>query len=382
VMVFQLSTHGISISLKYGLCGETALCLAAYALCIVTSQYEQSLRLTRLANQILLQSHRKVLGGWTILASASSIFPWNNNDHAQILKLFNQGYRYGMECGDIEVAILNRILAMTHSLVLGYSLKEVDKSMRGTMEQLLFYNLKASHRVLKEYENLIFYLTDKKKPNFEDLECFGLNISDCSKTMRLKVGFLLRMLLGIHFGEFAFAKVIVTRMISMGLVTKGGNYGYQILYWSYSFFMAAGLARQTGKSKYRIKAQKIARQVKKFPRSHSCDSIYLTMKAELITMQDKKHSFTNVQATYDQAIHALLKAGYIQYAALACSFAGEYFLRINKKDSSGKYFYQAKLCYREWGAISLVDRLGEKLGSYVPLQTRDDFLSEYVACQS
>ena len=380
-IIFEFAVRGISISLKYGLCGESALCLAAYALCIVTSQYEQSLRLTRLAQKILDQSHRKTVGGWTLVASASSIFPWNDNNHAQILKLFNQGYRYGMECGDIEVAILNRTCAIAHSLVLGYSLTEVDKSMRGTMEQLLFYNLKASYRVLKEYENLIVYLTDRNRPNFEDLGCFGQNVSDCSQAMRLKVGFLLRMLLGVHFGEFAFAKMMVTRMSSMGLTTKGGIYPYQMLYWSYYFFMAAGLAHQTRKSKYRIMAQKMAKQVKKFPRSHNCSSIYLIMKAELITMRDEGHSIINIQATYDKAIHALLKAGYIQYAALASSFAGEYFLRINKKDLSGKYFSQAKMCYREWGAKSLVDHLGEKLGSYVSLQTSDDFLSEYVACQ-
>eukprot|EP00555_Chaetoceros_dichaeta_P014564 CAMPEP_0198271706 /NCGR_PEP_ID=MMETSP1447-20131203/50292_1 /TAXON_ID=420782 /ORGANISM="Chaetoceros dichaeta, Strain CCMP1751" /LENGTH=200 /DNA_ID=CAMNT_0043964447 /DNA_START=32 /DNA_END=634 /DNA_ORIENTATION=- len=159
-----------------------------------------------------------------------------------------------------------------------------------------------------------------------------------------------------------------------------GSYAYQILYWSYSFFMAAGLARQTGKAKYRYMAQKIANQIKGFPRSDTFNSIYVLMKVELTTMRmrSKLQSITTIQSAYDQAICALLKAGYIQYAALACDFAGEYFLKINEDDLCGKYFSQAKMCYEEWGSKSLSDHLQEKITLSTSYQTSKAFFSEYV----
>jgi len=370
---FRLAICGIRMTLEHGLCGESALCLTVYACCIVNGQFKRSLRLAHLAQKILDQSNSKGVGGWSIVTSTVSISPWNDDNISRTTKMFRTGYRYGMESGDIEVAILNRVCAIAHSLVLGYSLIEVNKAIEETMEHLIFYSLKASKRILMEYMTLLC-LTSSSRPDFEDLGRYETENETASNGKVLKVGCLFRLLLGVHFGEYNFAQTMVKKMASM----ISDSYAYQILCWSYSFFTAAGLARQTGKAKYRYMAQKIANQIKGFPRSDNFSSIYLLMKAELTTMRSKLPSITTIQSAYDQAICALLKAGYIQYAALACDFAGEYFLTINEEDLCGKYFSQAKMCYEEWGSKSLSDHLQEKITLSMSYKTSKAFLSEYV----
>lgn len=362
-----LAVRGIQITLKYGLCGESALCLSIYAQLIIKKQYERSLRLTHLAHKILDQGNAQGVGGWTLVSSASIILR-NDNNHAKIMSILQQGYRYGMESGDIEVAIASRVAAINCALVSGYSLLEVNKSIDETIEQSLFYNVKSQREIIMEYK-LTHFLTKRDIPNFKDLGCFAVEGETCSK-LKLGAGCVLRIMLGVHFGEYAFARTM-TKMVS--LMTFHFR-DIQILRWSYSFFMAAGLARQTGKSKYRTMAKKIAKLFTRFPKSSTC--IHQLMKAQLVATKVKLQPISTVQLVYDQAIIRLLKAGFIQYVGLGCDFAGEYFLSMNKTDLAGKYFSQAKLCYKEWGARALESHMEHKMRSCMPHQTSSSFISE------
>jgi hypothetical protein len=129
----------------------------------------------------------------------------------------------------------------------------------------------------------------------------------------------------------------------------------------------AALYRLSGKRQCKNKAQEAKKAMKVLLKTKGMNSLHkwYLMKAECSASFGTKKSSSEIKESYDQAILAAGRAGFLQDAALANELAGEYFRRTGDSYWTQIHFTEARDLYREWGATQKAAHLVEGRGIYM-----------------
>ena len=300
--------------------------------------------------------------------------------HEKSLETYRQGHFAGMESGDIESAFLNSFAAVQLAQCCGSPLGSIGIITRELLLQMDLYNIKSVSCLMDQVYLSNQYLSGSIKciePPWHDLATEPLgDRRTSSENLRLLHWYLVRVELGVYFGNYEFADQMAEELRKVlprhpAFITKS----FRLFY---SSLAAAGKSRQmkgkrTQVRKYKKKAKRHAIELGYLNKSHGANSYHreLILLAEL-NLVDKEQN----KVSYDTAINACLKVGHIHDAALGSELAGKYYLAKNDHKEGTishttnqklirRHFTRARDLYSLWGAHAKVEQLQRERGDYI-----------------
>ena len=132
------------------------------------------------------------------------------------------------------------------------------------------------------------------------------------------------------------------------------------------FYKAISLfdqARTTKRKKFAGHARKYLRKIKHFEQRGNPNAVHLRhlLEAELLSIQRK---FDESEKSFQSALVAASRGGFIHHAALTSERYGEFLLRVLADEREAAFRFQESIrLYADWGATKKRDLLLEKYRS-------------------
>eukprot|EP00980_Cylindrotheca_fusiformis_P007764 scaffold1648_cov115-Cylindrotheca_fusiformis.AAC.19 len=352
----------IRLSLEHGFTGRTAIALSGYAAYLSYSDSQNAaVRMGRLAVRMLEKVEDRKKAEPSIIFTVSNIIDCWNKPMEVILRSQHKAFKSAMECGNIEIAFLNRIGAFRYMLLSGYPLDAVAKFGAETLEQLGLYNAALTRSYMIEC------LMPLKHLQSGENKCdWGLWLNTSiegskDEKYQLLFHFLSRLFLGVMFGNLEFSKRISDKLAVHAQTDILHCNLVQRLF--FSGLTYSRLARQSGKKKHLIRSRQFADKLRKLIYSKGTTPLHLLKLLDADILASSGRGRDEIQASYDIAIAMALETGHIQFAALGSEIAGEVFLRKGDESLGKRFMFDARALYKEWQAFAKVDDLVMKYSS-------------------
>ena len=176
--------------------------------------------------------------------------------------------------------------------------------------------------------------------------------------------------MAFFFHELKIAESLVKPFQRLAKVEVATYHTTSILVF-YCGLVASGLARTTGKRKYKHQAKRWTIKMKAIMQQKGLNNLhrYLLMKANCLAAErDSQKEFNKVKEAFDKSITVAGRSGFTQDAAIGNELAGEYCLLVGDDFWSKHYFSRAYELYLEWGATVKADHMKERRGNYIHLE--------------
>ncbi|CAB9499312.1 protein kinase [Seminavis robusta] len=385
----------LRVTFRHGICGHAAFALAAYGLIItgeMSGDEKQSLRMARLAREVLKETNAKNVESSTTVVVAGFVEAWSIPIH-QTLETYEQGMQAGLETGDIEFAYFNSDGKLLHSIVAGRSLGSVEEEVKRVIPELRQHSLETSLATCLALRKLLSLLRGQADPSSAKRSMFGdgeihSKAHKCADSLEpskagqndhhLVWSYWGQLQLSYYFGDYTEAD----RAAKMFEIEGGKHNSSYVARGTWLFFtgmIASSLARTTGLGKYERRARKASERTKAIIRRcgltllhrHALmEADYLMTKSTACFrgQQERKlpsaaEKLATIEA-FDRAIAAAIGAGVTQDIALAHVLAGEFCVHCGDSDEAKKHFLEGRRMFHKWGARAIVDDLTEKRAEF------------------
>ncbi|KAL7570248.1 hypothetical protein ACA910_020671 [Epithemia clementina (nom. ined.)] len=357
----------VEITVNNGICAVSCVGFGIYAmlLCGAGNDIDEAYRYGKLAMAMLDRSSSRA---WLCRVSAAyygCVYGWKRPVQECIEPLRN-AFRIGIECGDIEFAMVNANIMFWNQLNYA-SLSELDQEIASVTDRMKFYGQETNLKVIIPYWQFLNNLMGKARDDPK------LLIGDVYDETTMDVDYIPtvsswnyyhRMVLSYMVGDYdqAFTEsqgceVLISH--PLGAVDTV----------SLIFFVAmTNLAKA---SRARKKTQKYIAKAVKYLKyiSHvakHCPLNFLgqqfLLEAELCVLRGDHFS---VLAKYTSAVAVLREAGMLMPTALANERAGRYFLSVGNKEIGHPFLMEAVRLYSEWGSLLKLNCLVAEFGGMV-----------------
>jgi diguanylate cyclase (GGDEF)-like protein len=350
-------------ALQAGLSRFSSFAFSVYGmlLAVVLNRYDSARKMGRLATEIAQRPDAAALRTRTNFTHAVFIMHWSEPLEAT-LPFLDEGWKIGVETGDLSFAAfcINHLHA--NSLFAGQSLAELEQSLaqfddvikiiRQEDGQYFFLMLKRTVEALrKPTEELPDLILSRDGVNSVDVWCESGNV-----TLRT-IYQILRSLLAITLEKPAVALEEVERADTVIDGFSGTTWVPQ-----HRFLHALALAdaAHNGLIKTSVAVARIDKyrgQMKELAK-HSPNNYrpkLLLIVAEINDLIGENRGV--LLDAYDEAIEAATDAGRTFDHALACEYAANCWLRHEKPQLAGLYMQRALESYESWGAEAKVAQL-------------------------
>ena len=301
-----------------------------------------------------------------------------------------EGYRTGIEAGDMEYAL---VAAMQYSLLymfVGLPLMPLEPDLMAFAEQVHRYHLpfvlEVAFYIYREYV-LDLQGVEHDKISLDDNDDTVQSMDTSMTSGTSSVGVVLsesaidkrarplieremcmtKLQKHYLFGEYEEAEKM------MNLLNDLPKFDYSVLRTinrdTFFGLVNMALAKTTGKKTYRIRGRKFLDEFEVWVKNGSLNShhIYMLLQAEDAALSTST-DWSKVTKAYDEAIKSAGRSGFTNHEALSNERAGRYLsdlLKSNKNtnndraisDAAKAYISRAMALYREWGAKAKVEQL-------------------------
>ena len=254
---------------------------------------------------------------------------------------------------------------MAHAYCAGFPLDPIYRNGSKLLQQLKSYSVES---ILVSYDPFRFTILHlmgvaDAPVVWTEIDKTPIKGAGVNETFRWIWIYWSRLQLAYYFGKLEIANRIVEPFHTISAIDT--SYIVTSIRCYFSGLTACGMMRKTGKEKYKRRARKATREMKKIMRSRGLNNLhrYLLMRAELLACEEKKGS--DIKVAYEKAIASAGKVGFTQDAALGNELAGEYFLTLGDTFWTNHYFTRAHELYLEWGAKAKSDHLLDTRGAYI-----------------
>ena len=159
-----LAFRAVRLSLKFGLCDETAGAFAAYGLILGTGlgQYKNGYRFGQLALTLAEKHKTREYIAYVNFLVYASINPWVMPLEKTIEPLkFSQ--LAGMEAGTVEFACYSSDAMCIHSIINGHLLPSVERDIHFAIQQMVEYSIETPHSILAPYHQSVLNLMGRSE---------------------------------------------------------------------------------------------------------------------------------------------------------------------------------------------------------------------------
>jgi predicted ATPase len=351
----------LRMTFKYGLTGGSAHAFATYAFFLMGpgNDAKCALRLTRLARNIQEKTDpsSRPTRALTLVVLSSYVEAWSI-PREKCLATLQEAHRSGMAIGNVEMGFLSWGMCIYFAQSTGYPLEAVETSGNELVSQLCLYNVGSVLSAMKECRLAVLCLTGRQTLDWAELE--PPESMDKSDVFRNLFGYLSRLELGVYFGNLKFA-IRMSQLVEPFVKLDGSYIGIsKDLFFSALAYL--GLARETGRNKYRRKAIKLTKKMRHLCRTKGSNVLHkcLLMEAEILSFRCR--SVGKLIDSYDDAISTALKIGYTNDAALGAELAGASMLALGNETRGRQYLNRSRDLWRQYGAHAKVNHLLEQYG--------------------
>jgi histidine kinase len=352
----------LRMSFEHGISEETAAALATHAVSLgMFGDEEGAQRCAKLALQIIDLTKGKRLKGLTLFLVTRFVDSWRLPG-SDVMGGFKRAHVSAMEAGDVEMGALCWYNSNWHAFISGMQLAPLVDSLEDNVKQCELYKIGSVGNPANDFLQCVRRITGDVPLDWNELviEPEG----DNAHIQRLVLRYIAWLPVAVYSGNLSVAEKLADKLATWH--DSGHSMLNPRLF--YSGIMAAGMARETGKSKYISKLKKWEKETKKLSdaKGHNCRHRHLLLKAERVALA-RGAKFGVVQTAYEDAIKAAAENNNIGDVALGNELVGKYYLRSDNEELARIHLTRAWSAYTEWGAHTKVAAMenehGERLSS-------------------
>ncbi|CAB9515760.1 serine threonine protein kinase [Seminavis robusta] len=396
-----IGLRSIRFSFQHGISPHSPMALAAYGISQAKEgKYNEAYANGMLALKLLDVADSKEWYTRTIL-KCHNLRHIKKPFHESLDPMM-EGYRTGVESGDMEYAL---VAAMHYSLIymfVGLPVGPLEQDLMAFAEQVhryhLPYVLEVTFYIYREFlldlqgeEHDKILLDDygsssnidpmdrSMESNVSTASVGPVEASNVDKRVRPLVQremCVMNIQKYYIFGEFEEAEKMMNQL---GELPK---FDYSVLRTinrdAFFGLVNFALAKSTGKKRYRDRGQKIIEEFKTYVKNGSVNSHHMLT---LLQAEDAALSSTGdwnaVTKGYDEAIRCAARAGFTNHEAIGNERAGRFLVGVKENNKRAKeddavadqakaYISRAMALYREWGATAKVDQLEDQFPQLQP----------------
>lgn len=358
----QVISTMVNLCLEHGHCGLAAFPYTLYGmiLCGVKGDIEQGYYAGLLALKLLEQFSAKEQKARVYVMFNGHIRIWKENAK-NTLPAFLEGFKSGLETGDLEWAIYNAKHYCTNLFLTGEPLDSVERQQKTYIK----FIQKNKHDFAEYYAkiwqqatlNLAGKATDKIQLNSENFNEAAMleRWQQENNQMSLFAAYVAKLMLLYLFREYDLAVVnaeLATKYseAAIGLITVGIHNFY------YSLSLLAHYPDTEAKEQYLAIVEQNQKILKKWAESspENYQQRYYLVAAEKARILGNK---LEAMDYYDLAIQQAASNASLPEEALANERAAEFYFALGKNKIAKLYLTEAYYAYIHWGATAKVNDL-------------------------
>ena len=199
--------RGLRITAESGLCGYSGSAMMGY--CIFRDKLNDVNgveRCSHLAHKILDVTKANDLKSLQLFLVGQFISSWKD-PHNEVIKIFEQGYKFGMESGDFVNGLVCRSSSYYYQYLAGYPLAQIDILFANHMQKTNGYKVDFVANSTAELWLVTQYLrgTAGRALDFDEISEL-----EYKSMYQYLYGCLSRLQLGVYYGDYEFAEKFLT----------------------------------------------------------------------------------------------------------------------------------------------------------------------------
>ncbi|BAZ14352.1 ATP-binding region ATPase domain protein [Calothrix sp. NIES-4071] len=367
IIVFK----AVMLSVKYGNIDISAPAYAGYGviLCGVLGEIESGYLFGKLALNLVQILNADQVKAYVIHIFNSFIGHWQDaGKHS--LKPLLEGYRIGIETGNLEHAAYSAMTYCQYSCLINQELAFVEQDIAKYIDAVKKINQEQTVRNLSLYRQVVLNLLGSENPyclineSFDETTIIPLALEANDYGILFDL-YSFKHILCYLFGEYQQAlenSTLAEKYIDGGLSLLA----VPILYF-YDSLTRLALYPSASKSQQKRLYSKVKANQKKIkkwahfaPRNH-LHKFYL-VEAERYRVLGEN---TKAMDLYELAIVSAKENEYLNEESLANELAAKFYLGWGKEKIAQTYFKEAHYCYTRWGAMAKVKDLEKRYGQFI-----------------
>lgn len=346
-------------SLKYGTTKHTSRCIGLYGLVeFALGNVEGGTKASQLALD-LAEELGVMKSEYAPTASVYGfVFPWTQSLHVCQKKLYD-GYKLGLQTGDMEYAMMNIALFGFFCYSAGKALSDLEKDMRDYAEQMEECNMMSQLKFLAlTWQTMLNLLGRSDDPLVLTGEAMiqegTLEDAERENNPVLKAQLYCHQLqLAVYLCDFTLASSLILHTSCISAVNPANP-----IIWRTALFegVTAFEMVQRGNKKYKGVALKSVKKMKGWVDQGNLNCVHLLhfLQAEQFRMDG---SIREARIQFDKSIAAAARTGFRSDRALASERCACMYQHMSDEFWANDYFQKAYDAYLEFEAYAKVDQL-------------------------
>ena len=368
-----LASKQVNLSIQYGNAFVSPFAYATFGLilCGMLGNIEAGYQFGQLALRLLSKSHTHALKAKTLLIVNDFIIHWK--EHArELLKPLLEGYRIGLETGDLESAAYCAYTHCFQSYANGKELVEVERDM-------VIYG-EAIHHIKQETAltwNQIFrqVIINLMGGSVTPTRLMGESYNEENELPQYEAANDGSTIFTVHFNKLflcylfsEYAQAVENATLAETYLLRLTGTPLEPLYYLYDSLARLATYLDSNTQVQEEILKKIAASQEKMKRwAYHAPMNYLH-KYHLVQAETARvlGQLLEAEEFYEQAIQGARENEYIQEEALAYELAAKFYLSRGREKFAQLYMKEAHYCYERWGAAAKVKDLEIRYPQFFP----------------
>ncbi|MBD2002332.1 MULTISPECIES: AAA family ATPase [Cyanophyceae] len=359
-----LVSKQVNLSIQYGNASVSPFAYATYGfiLCRTAENIESGYEFGQIALRLLSQPNTHSLKARTLLFLNGFIIPWKKHIR-ETLEPFLEGYRSGLETGDLEFASYCAHNYCIHAFVAGKELAEVEREMATYSEAIRQIKQEATLLWMQVYRQSVLNLigcsvntTRLVGESYNEENGLPLHEAANDEVLIFDV-YLNKLLLCYLFCNYVQA--VENSTIAERYLNRVTGSPFFPLYYFYNSLSRLAIYPESSSQVQAEILKKVALSQDKMKQWSHYASMNHLHKYHLVEAEKARvlGQLLEAEEFYEQAIQGARDNEYLQEEALAYELAAKFYLLRGREKFAQTYMKEAHYCYEHWGAVAKVKDL-------------------------
>ena len=363
-LVPLLASKQINLSIRYGNASLSPFAYATFGmiLCGMVGNIEFGYQFGQLALRLLSQMDTHLLRARTLAIVNIFIIHWKEHLR-EALEPFLEGYRNGLDTGDLQFAAYCAHAYCFQSFFVGKELVEAERDMKTYGEAIRQIKQEAALTWTQIYQQSVLNLMGR---SVNPLRLIGESYNEENGLPQLVAVNDGTAIFNVYFHKLflcylfsEYAEAVETSVLAEQYLLRVAS--TPLVPWYYFCDALARLATYP-ESSIQVQAeilQKVALNQEKMEHWAGYAPMNFLHKYHLVEAEIARvlGQLLEAEEFYERAIQGARKNGYIQEEALAYELAAKFYLARGREKFAQTYLKEAHYCYERWGAKAKVDDL-------------------------
>jgi predicted ATPase len=368
-----LVSKQVNLSIQYGNASVSPFAYATYGfiLCRIVENIESGYEFGQIALRLLSQPNTHSLKARTLLFLNGFIIPWKKHIR-ETLEPFLEGYRSGLETGDLEFASYCAHNYCVHAFVAGKELAEVEREMATYSEAIRQIKQEATFLWMQVYRQSVLNLigcsvntTRLVGESYNEENGLPLHEAANDEVLIFDVYFN-KLLLCYLFCDYAQA--VENSTIAERYLNRVTGSPFFPSYYFYNSLSRLATYPESSAQVQTETLKKVALSQDKMKQWSHYASMNHLHKYYLVEAEKARvlGQLLEAEEFYEQAIQGARDNEYLQEEALAYELAAKFYLFRGREKFAQTYMKEAHYCYEHWGAVAKVKDLETRYPQFFP----------------